>query len=95
MKDPGSVDLIKTRRFPERVKLVIPKPMKGEPFGMRDWLLKTIKVRNLILHGVLIFHRPGDEKVSTPVIIHRDFVSVLAASRGVPRCYEHPSSESQ
>ena len=80
----ASVDLKKNRRFAERVKLVVPKQIEGERFVIHDWLLETAKVRNLILHGRMDFYGKTGSNILTPVIIHTDFTSTLAASKGFP-----------
>ena len=74
------VNLSKTRRFVERVKLLPPAHR-----SLRRWLLDTYKMRNLILHGMLIFRGKSDSEVMHPAIIHIDFPSTLAAQKGWPR----------
>ena len=65
--DVTAIDLKVPRRFEQRVKLVVPKG------GCRKWLVETHRLRNLLLHGVLI--RVDGE----PAIIHADFQATLEA----------------
>ena len=68
--DLKSVEVKSPRRFRERVQHVIP------PGEVRDWLLRTQKIRNVVLHGVLI----GLD--GAPVLAHADFQASLEAGRG-------------
>ena len=61
-----SINLNKTLRFADRVKLVIPKHIEGERLAVHEWLLHAHKVRNLILHGMMIFHGAKGSNVRTP-----------------------------
>ena len=84
VRDLESIDLHKKRRFRDRVNLVVPKELNGQRFEVRDWLLQTQKIRNLVIHGFMIFQGAGDSGVVTPAIIHSDFIATGAATEGFP-----------
>lgn len=67
--DLDKVRLKSGKRFRERAKEVIP------PGDTLDWLLYTHKIRNLVLHGVLIVY-DGDL-----VLVHADMQATLEAGQ--------------
>ena len=80
------VDITKTTRFADRLKLVIPKRVGGQRNPQYDWLKETHKVRNLVIHGALHLRRrraPASPVRST--IIHSDFFATIMAGEGFPR----------
>lgn len=90
--DLYAIDLKKTRKFRQRVGLVIPKNLGPGGFPIHDWLIETSKVRNQLLHGTMIFRSRKDDKDSEaeriPTIVHSDFVSTMMASEGFPNVVE-------
>lgn len=88
--DLDSVDLNKNRRFKERIDLIVPKDFRVGPNKTKlyDWLLHTHKVRNLLLHGIMISRRGAEGGTFDTVITHLDFVATMWASRGFPEVAE-------
>lgn len=90
ISDLHSIELKKSMRFAERVKLVVPKQIDGEQFEIYDWLIEGNKLRNLILHGYMILRRTGQGPghIGVPSIVHSDLVATAAARKGFPDVWE-------